>query len=198
MTVKITGEYAIIQIMEHAFFDEFNAKKRDSIAWLEGEYIGLQSGQVAPAMLSKVQVAAYGDKTTLSHCASITVENAKTLSVVPYDAGLLPDIESALREQVSSMHIMVNQNTVRVIAAEMSGEQREVLKKIVKERMEEAKRSLRGAREKVLSEIKKKKASAEISENEEYNLKQDLQERVDEANKEMEDLCTKKLQGVDS
>ena len=153
-------------------------------------------GGITAALLDRVSVFAYGAKTALNHCAAVAVEDAKTLTVTPYDATLLPDIEAALREQVPSVSVAVGETTVRVIAPELTGERRAILEKVARERMEEAKQSVRGVREKILSDIKKQKADGLLSEDEEFAAKKVLQEKVDAANKDLEEMCEKKMQDI--
>ena len=76
--------------------NEFQSAADDVFKWLRGEYMSIQSGKMTPAVLGDVKVDAYGTKTALSHCASITADGQKTLTVTPYDTSLLPVVESAL------------------------------------------------------------------------------------------------------
>ena len=182
-----------IPIMQYDF-STFSEREKEALAWLGDEYAQIQSGRVTTALLDRVSVAAYGAKTALSHCAAIAAEDPKTLTVTPYDPALLPDIEAALREQVPSMSIAVGETTIRAISPELTGERREALEKVARERAEEAKQSVRGAREKAVSDIKQKKADGTLSEDEEFAAKKALQEKTDAANKAIEEMCEKKVQ----
>ena len=177
-------------------FKIFKNEKENAVQWLVEEYMSIQSGKIAPSLLSNVQVRAYGATTPLSHCASIVVEGAKTLLITPYDTTVTPDIESAIQKHIPSIEVVTHGNIIRVIAPEITGERRALLEKSVKERMEDVRKSIRSAREKVLVSIKKKKANSEISEDEEFSAKQQLQEEVDRANKEIETLCEKKIEDI--
>ena len=181
-----------MQVMQYDF-SNFSEREQEALAWLSAEYTQIQSGRITTALLDRVSVAAYGAKTALNHCATIAAEDAKTLTVTPYDQSLLPDIEAALREQVPSVSVAVGDTTVRAIAPELTGERREILEKTARERAEEAKQSIRGAREKVLSDIKQQKADGTLSEDEEFAAKKELQEKVDAANKQLEEMCEKKM-----
>ena len=175
-------------------FSAFSDREKETLAWLGDEYAQIQSGRVTTALLDRVVVAAYGAKTALSHCAAIAAEDPKTLSVTPYDPALLPEIEAALRDQVPSMSIAVGETTIRAISPELTGERRTALEKVARERAEEAKQSLRGAREKAVSDIKQQKADGTLSEDEEFAVKKELQEKIDAANKAIEEMCEKKVQ----
>ena len=177
-------------------FSNFSAREEEIVAWLSTEYAQIQSGRITTALLDRVMVSAYGAKTALHHCATVAVEDAKTITVTPYDMTLLPEIETALREQVSSVSIAVGETTVRVIAPDVTGERRAMLEKTARERMEEAKKSIRGTREKMLSDIKCKKTDGDLSEDEEFSAKKELQEKIDATNKKIEEMYEKKIQDI--
>ncbi|MCY4576861.1 MAG: ribosome-recycling factor [Candidatus Kaiserbacteria bacterium] len=177
-------------------FSSFSEREEEALKWLSAEYVQIQSGRITTALLDRVTVSAYGAKTALNHCATIAVEDAKTLTVTPYDPTLLPDIEAALREQAPSVSVAVGETTVRVITPDLTGERRAMLEKTARERMEEAKQSIRGGREKILSDMKQKKADGALSEDEEFTIKKELQEKIDTANKKVEEMCEKKVQDI--
>ena len=91
--------------------------------------------------------------------------------ITPYDVSLVPAVEDALRARVPSLSFSVSGTGVRATAPEVTGEQRARLERVVKDRAEDAKRSVRAAREKVLADIKRRKSAAEISEDEEFSEK---------------------------
>ena len=177
-------------------FSSFSEREEETLAWLRDAYAEIQSGRVTSALLDRVTVTVYGAKTALGHCAAIAAEDPKTLTVTPYDAGLLSDIEGALRDQVPFMSIAAGETTVRVIAPEMTGDRRSLLEKTARERMEEAKQSVRGVREKILSDIKRQKADGDLSEDEEFSAKKDLQEKVDAVNATIEEMCERKVEDI--
>ena len=172
-------------------FTQFTEREKEVLEWLGAEYTRIQSGRITTALLDRIEVQAYGAKTALNHCATITIEDPKTLTVTPYDATLLPNIETALREQLPTMEIAVGETAVRVIAPDVTGERRAILEKNVRERMDEAKQSVRGMREKTLTDIKQKTGS-DLSEDETFTVKEDLQKKVDNANEQIEKIYEEK------
>ncbi len=177
-------------------FSTFSGRVKEIIDWLGKEYIGIQSGKITPSLLDRVTIEAYGTKTALSHCSTITLEDQKVLLVTPYDTSLLPAIESELRERMPSMSLSVGDTGIRVTAQELTGERRVLLERAARERMEEAKQSIRNAREKEIAEIKHAKAASNLSEDEEFSAKKYLQEKVDEANREVDAMHQTKLQDI--
>ena len=121
----------------------FSERTEEILTWLRGEYAGIQSGNITAATVRDVMVTAYGSKTSVPHCASVTLENTRTLLVTPYDASLLGAIETALREQVSFATLSVTDTGIRVIAQAPTGDTRLALEKAVGERAEIARQSVR-------------------------------------------------------
>ncbi|MDE0243348.1 MAG: ribosome-recycling factor [Candidatus Kaiserbacteria bacterium] len=171
---------------------EFSEREKEIIDWLGDEYTALQSGRATPAIVAKVKVQAYGATVALTHCATVSAEGATTLLVTPFDQSLIPQIESALREQVQSVTIAPAETSVRVVVPEMSGEQRELLARLVNKHAEEAKQSIRSLREKLLSDMK----HGDLSEDESFRAKKDIQILVDKANESIDDMREKKVQDL--
>ena len=179
-------------------FTTFNTAVTDTHSWLANEYIQIHTGQISAAVLDGVNVLTYGTESPLRNCASINLENQRTLLVLPYDTALTKDIEKALTYALPSMSITVSDTGIRVVASEMIGERRAMLETTIKKKAEDARQSIRGAREKVLTDIKKKKSAKEISEDEEMGIKKDLQKHVDLANEKIEKMRTNKLKDIQS
>ena len=174
----------------------FLERKGEILKWLAEEYVSIPSGALTPSLVDRVVVKAYGGTTHLSHCAAIALQDRATILITPYDISLLQSIETALREQMDMLEISVGDTSVRVKVGAMTGERRVHLERLAKERMEEAKKSIRGVREKVLSYLKQQKTAKEISEDEEFAEKKQLQEAVEAANAELETLYANKLQDI--
>ena len=172
---------------------DFSSLKEDREAaeiWLKGEYVQLQVGRITVAALDPVKVDAYGAKTPISQVASISVEDPKTLLVSPWDSSLLKDVETALREGLQNFSISVHETGVRVHAPDVIGEQREQLKKVVKEKLEEARKSLRISRDNFVKKMKKE----EVSEDEKHRALEEMQEIIEEGNKAFANVAEKKIE----
>ena len=171
---------------------EFSDREKEITAWLGDEYASLQSGRATPSLVGKVRVSAYGAATALTHCAAVSAESATTITVTPYDASLLPDIETAIRDQVPSVSVATDGALVRVTVPEMSGDRRELLEKLVGRHAEEAKRSVRGLRERLLSDLGK----SDLSKDESFRVKKEVQDLVDRANETIEGMREQKVRDI--
>lgn len=176
-------------------FTGFLGRSDEVIDWLMTEYSLIQTGKITPSILDGVSVEVFGSKQKIAHISTITIEDPKTIKIVLYDQTNLQLVENAIRNQ-SQMSVSVGESSIRVIAPEMTGDRREMMSKLVKEKAEEAKQSVRGDREKEMNNLKKQKEDKTISEDEFFTYKEELQKKVDDINKKIDDTQSKKLEDL--
>lgn len=168
--------------------DSFKQETKGAEEWLSKEYSQIHTGRANPALLDGVHVETYGQMQPLKNTASISIEDPKTLRVVPWDKSLNKDIERALHEANLGFSIAVDDAGVRVIIPALTTETRNKLVKIAKERMEDARITIRKARESVLSSLK----DQALPEDTFIRAKEEVQKIVDGANAALEALFAKK------
>jgi ribosome recycling factor len=166
----------------------FKQEAKQAQEWLAKEYSQIHTGRAAPALLDGVNVEAYGSFQPLKNVASTTIEDPKTLRVVPWDKGQIKDIERALYAADLNFSIAVDDAGIRVIIPALTTETRQKLVKIAKERFEDARITVRKARESALDDFKK----LALPEDAMRNAKEDIQKLVDAANNDLEALFKKK------
>ncbi len=166
----------------------FKQEAKQAQEWLAKEYSQIHTGRAAPALLDGVSVEAYGSFQPLKNVASTTIEDPKTLRVVPWDKGQIKDIERALYAADLNFSIAVDDAGIRVIIPALTTETRQKLVKIAKERLEDARITIRKAREAMLSDLKDQKLPEDMM----RNAKDDVQTLVDGANSDLEGLFNKK------
>ena len=173
-------------------FKTFDGKVTASREWLAKEYRGLRTGRASPAILDSVAVSAYGSMMPLKQVANVGVEDARTLRVQPFDAALLKDIERAISAANLGIGTSSDGASVRVSFPELTSERREQLVKVAKGKLEEARTTLRIARDETWKEIQVKEQEGTLTEDDKYTLKEELQKKVDVANKDLETAFEKK------
>lgn len=173
-------------------FSTFDKKVSGNLEWLVQEYTGIRTGRASPALLDSVQVNAYGSRMPLKQVANVGVEEARVLRVSPFDASLGKEIEKAIVAADLGVGTSSDGATVRVLFPELTSERREQLVKIAKQKLEEARVSLRGERDHVWNDIQAQERDGSITEDDKFRLKEDLQKKIDAANKALEDLFHKK------
>ncbi|MDP2650076.1 MAG: ribosome recycling factor [bacterium] len=179
-------------------FDEIKTKIADAKEWLKKEYQGIRTGRAAPALLDSVIVEAYGTRIPLQQTANIGVENARTLRVIPYNVAQVKEVEKAITAANLGVGVSADEKGVRVSFPELTAERRDMLIKAAKEKLEEARTSLRSARDEVWSDIQKKERDGELTEDDKYRLKDELQKLVDGGNKELDEMFEKKEKEITS
>jgi ribosome recycling factor len=156
--------------------------------WLRNEFSQLHTGRATPLVLDSVFIDAYGAMQPVKNVASISVEDPKTLRVAPWDKSQIKDIEKAVQAANLGLSVATDDQGLRVIFPMLTTETRQKLVKVLKEKLEDARISVRKVRENVLDEMK----TAELPEDEARRAKDELQKIVDGANESLEALFAKK------
>lgn len=178
--------------MSNYDFSQFKKKEEEVKDWLKQEYSSIRTGRAAPVVLDAVRVEAYNTKMPVNQLANVSVEDAQTLRVVPWDASVAKSVEKAINESDLGLSVIVDDTGLRVKFPELTSDRRESLKKLAKQKLEEARVSLKHEREEVWSDIQKKEKASELTEDDKFRLKDELQKLVDEAHKCFEEMYEKK------
>ena len=128
----------------------------------------------------------------MQQVASVGVEDARTLRVSPWDASLVKSIEAAVRDADLGVSVVTDSSGLRVIFPELTGERRVQLLKLAKNKLEEARVSVRAARDEIMKEIDRAQKDGEISEDEKFAQKEAAQKKVDGANRTLDSFYEKK------
>jgi ribosome recycling factor len=179
-------------------FTNLKTKAKSVEDWLSKEFGGIRTGRATPAILDNVFVEAYGSRMPIKQVAAINIEDPRTIRVAPYDASQGKAIEKAIGAANLGLSIAVDDRGVRVSFPELTVERRQSLLKVAKDKLEQAKVSLRKHRDDVVRDIDDKEKKKEISEDEKFRSKADLQKLVDEANKTLEGLYERKDKEIQS
>lgn len=170
----------------------FVKRSKEVEDWLVKEFSGIRTGQASLALLDSVRVESYGSRMPLQQIASLSVEDARTIRVAPWDQSQSTAIEKALAEADLGLSVVGGSGGVRVIFPELTGERRTQLVKLAKQKYEEARVSLRSARDDVLKEIDQAMKEGNLSEDEKFRTKDSVQKVVDDTNRALEGLFTQK------
>lgn len=122
---------------------------------LAHELGGLRTGRATPALVEDLQVEAYGTVQPVKALGSISVADARTLAIEPWDTSVVKAIEKAIQESGIGINPTVDGKIIRLVMPMMTEESRQRLVKVMKEKMEDAKISIRRIREEVKKAIEK-------------------------------------------
>lgn len=153
---------------------EAGEKMDKSIVALQNEFANVRTGRANPALFSSITVEYYGTPTPLQQLASFQTPEARTILITPYDKGSLRDIEDALRNSDLGANPANDGNVIRVVMPEMTEERRKEYIKLVSNKAEEARVSVRNVRRSAKSAIDKFVKDGEIGEDEGARGEKDL------------------------
>ncbi|MEX2010555.1 MAG: ribosome recycling factor [Parcubacteria group bacterium] len=171
---------------------QFKCACETTLAWLKNEYTGLRTGRATPAILDVVSVEAYGSKMGIRELATVSVEDARTIRVTPWDKTVVKAIDSAVRESNLGLSVSVDGEGLRVSFPELTHDRRTTLIKVAKEKLEEARIRVRSERQKVLNEID----AGEQGDDDKVRARNDLQKLVEEANNKLDALQNQKVKEI--
>lgn len=154
--------------------------------WLSKEYGQVHTGRATPIILDSIMVESYGTHMPIKNVAGITIEDPRTLRVAPWDKNQIKDIENAITSANLGLSVVSDSDGVRVIFPMLTTENRTKLVKVLKEKLEEARITVRKERQNEVDEL------ANLSEDEKKRGKEDIQKIVDESNNNLETIFTKK------
>jgi ribosome recycling factor len=160
--------------------------------WLTKEFSQLHTGRATPMLLDSVSVESYGSYMPIKNVGSVSIEDAKTLRIVPWDKSQIRDIDRAITAANLGLSIASDDQGLRVIFPALTTETRQKLVKVLKEKLEEGRISVRQEREKLGKAIEEAEKSGGMSEDDKFRSKEELQKIVEETNKNLEALFEKK------
>ncbi|MAD11508.1 MAG: ribosome recycling factor [Flavobacteriaceae bacterium] len=147
----------------------------NAIKHLEKELLNIRAGKANPIMLSSIMLDYYGSQTPLSQIANISTPDSRTLTIQPWEKGLMGDIEKAILIANIGFTPMNNGDSIIINIPPMTEERRVQLVKIAKNESETAKVSIRNSRKEANDEVKK----SDMSDDMKKNLELDIQNITD-------------------
>lgn len=177
-------------------FSEFKNDLKEAGDFLRKEYSQLNIGRASPMVLDSISVESYGQRVPVKNIASVSIEDPKTLRIIPWDKNNLKELEKAILGSNLGLSTSVDDAGMRVIFPQLTTETRAKLVKVLKDKLEDSRITVRKIREDVWNDIQEKEKAGEMTEDEKFRAKDELQKIVDEANKNLEEVFEKKEQEV--
>ena len=160
---------------------QYEEKMQKSVENLEAEYATIRAGRANPNILNKIKVEYYGVPTPMQQLANITVPEARTLVIAPWEPSLVKEIEKAIMN--SDLGITPNNDGRNIILnfPELTEDRRKELVKDIKKKGEGAKVAIRNIRRDANDAIKKMEKNDEISEDDLKELTEKVQKLTDKS-----------------
>jgi|TARA_B000000477_G_scaffold119154_1_gene119320 ribosome recycling factor len=150
-----------------------------SLGALEAAFKKIRTGRATPSLLDSIKLDYYDKPTPLSQVASISIEDAKTLAIVPWEKGIVQQIEKSIMESDLGLNPATSGDTIRVILPDLTEETRKDFIKKAKAEAENAKVSIRNVRREGNTQLKEFLKEKEISQDEERQGEEQIQKLTD-------------------
>lgn len=174
--------------------EQIQQHMQKSVGALRADLVKMRTGRAHPSMLDDVMVPCYGVETALSQTATITVVDARTLLIAPWDAANAAAIEKAVRESELGLNPASGSGGIRVSLPPLSEERRRDLVKVIGREAETARIALRNIRRDAIADVKTKIKNGEMSKDEGHRLEQRIQKITDAASADVDTAIDEKKQ----
>ncbi len=170
-------------------YDEIELEMMSALEVMDNRLTTIRAGRANPAMVNGIMVDYYGVPTPLQSLANLTVPEARTLMIKPFDKSCVKDIVKAIQEANLGINPTDNGEAVILTVPQLTEERRKEYVKQAKQISEETKVALRKVRQEAREAIEKDES---IPEDEEKRLQDEIQELINEYNKKVEDKLAEK------
>lgn len=163
-----------------------------SIESIKHEFSKIRTGRAHPSLLDQITVSYYGTDSALSQVANIAVEDARTLTIIPWEKTMVQAIEKAILKSDLGLNPSTNGMTIRIPLPPLTEERRRGLVKVVKQEAENGRVAIRNIRRDANSEIKDVLKEKLVSEDEARAAEEKIQKLTDQYIKDVEKLLEAK------
>ena len=156
-----------------------DARMKKSLDALKTNLEKLRTGRASPALLEQISVDYYGARSPLTQVANVGVADARTLTVSPWDKGMVQAIEKAIMESGLGLNPVTSGTVIRVPLPALSEERRKEMGKVVRKEGEEAKVAVRNVRRDALQHLKDALKKKQVTEDEDKRAQDAMQKLTD-------------------
>ncbi len=172
--------------------NDASTRMQKSVETLKAELMKLRTGRANASLLDHVKVDYYGSEVPLSQAAQVTVEDARTISITPWDKGMVGPIEKAIMTSDLGLTPNTNGPVIRIIIPPLTEERRRDLGKVVRNEAENARVAIRNVRRDANQSIKDLEKSKTISADDFKRGEAEIQKVTDQFVAEVEKVAAQK------
>jgi ribosome recycling factor len=175
-------------------FSMADLKKRmnGAVEVLRKEFGGLRAGRASASLLEPIMVPAYGSEMPLNQVATVSVPEARLLTVQVWDKGLVKAVDKAIRTSDLGLNPAVEGNLLRVPIPELSEERREELVKVAARYAEAARVAVRNVRRDGMEQLKRLEKDGKLSQDQQHKNAEHVQELTDAEIKQINEMLAAK------
>jgi len=160
------------------------------------EFSEIRAGRANPAVLDKVKVDYYGAPTPVNQLAAVSVTEARTLTIQPWDASVLRQIEKAIQTSDIGINPQNDGKIIRLIFPPLTEDRRKEIVKDVQKIAEETKIQIRNVRRELIDKLKAMKKDGELTEDDLKQGEKKAQDLTDKYVKEVESVSAVKQKEI--
>ncbi len=166
--------------------DDADERMGKSIATMHASFARIRTGRAHPSLLDPIEVPYYGTDTPLNRVATISVEEARTLVISPWEKNLIPQIEKAILKSDIGITPSSSSDAVRVPLPALTEENRRDLARQARHEAEAARIAIRNIRRDAIHEARELLKEKEVAQDEEHRAEQQIQTITDRRVKEVD------------
>ncbi len=163
---------------------------------LESEYKAIRAGRANPNVLDKVKVDYYGTPTPVNQVASVSVPEARTITIQPWDASILNDIMKAIQISDIGINPQNDGKMLRLTFPPLTEDRRKEIVKDVSKIAEDTKVQIRNVRRETMDDLKKMKKDGDLTEDDLKNGEKKVQDITDKFIKKADSMCSDKQKEI--
>ncbi len=160
--------------------DDAESRMTSSVNHLQMELSKLRTGRASTALLDHIKVNYYGTPTPLNQVATVSVSDARTITISPWDKSMVPVIDKAIVEADLSLNPVTASEVIRVPIPPLTEERRREITKVVRAEGEACKVSIRNIRRSCNSDLRELRKEKEITEDDERSASDQVQKLTDQ------------------
>ena len=178
--------------MANIDLDDIERRMDGALDALSREFGGLRTGRASASLLEPLSVEAYGAQTPINQVSTISVPEARMLTVQVWDQGLVKNVEKSIRESNLGLNPQTEGNLVRVPIPDLSEERRVELTKIAGKYAEQGRVAVRNVRRDGMDQLKKSEKAGDISQDDQRLYSDEIQELTDAHIKQIDETLQTK------
>ncbi|MFH1462238.1 MAG: ribosome recycling factor [bacterium] len=182
--------------MHQEIINEIKPELDKVIVFLERELVKVRTGRASPSLVEDIVVDCFGQKFPLKQLAAISTPEAKQILIQPWDGSYIEGIVRALEKTGVGANPIVDKEAIRINLPSLTEDYRQSLIRLLSEKQEEARKTIRRWREEAWAKIQQGAKESKIREDDKFRAKDELQELVDEYNKKIEEIGERKKKEI--
>ncbi len=176
--------------------NEIEEKMEKSIEVYQNKLMEIRAGRANPAILNRITVEYYGVQTPINQVAGISVPEARTIMIQPWDQNVLKSIEKSILASDIGINPNNDGKVIRLNFPELTEERRKELVKEIKKIAEDAKVSIRSIRKDGMDDVKEMQKNSEITEDDKEKLENQIQKLTDKYVETIDEILDKKEKDI--